>query len=313
MNLAIPGRPRPERGKEPTAVVRAVSPAFFRTLGIHLAAGREFTPSDAPGAARVAVVNELLAQRLFPGESVIGRELEITPRFRTAWTNRPGIVVIVGVVGNVRNFGINEVEFNNIYLPFAQAPSPTLELVANSQVPAADAILSIRTIVARVDSSLPVTDVATLNDRVEEAIRGDRFNMTIVLFFATAATLLAAIGIYGAMACSVQERTREFGIRTALGAQPMAILRTALSAALRIAIVGAASGVALAFAIAKALGNALYLVPGEHGGLLYGVRSTDPLILGSAAVTVVGVAIAAGFVPARQAVRIDPLVTLRSE
>lgn len=313
MNLAIPGRPRPERGKEPSAVVRAVTPAFFRTLGIHVSAGREFTPSDAPGAPRVAIVNELLAQRLFPGETVIGRELDITPRFRTGWTNRPGIVVIVGVVGNVRNFGINEVEFNNIYLPFAQAPSPAFELVVNSQVPAADAIASIRAVVARVDPSLPLANVTTFSDRVEGAVRGDRFNMTIVLFFAAAATLLAAIGIYGAMACSIQERTREFGIRTALGARPMAVLRTALSSALRIALAGAAFGLALAFAIARLLGNALYLVPGEHGGLLYGVRSTDPLILGSAAVIAIAVALTAGFVPAREVVRIDPLVALRSE
>jgi len=313
MNLAIPGRPLPERGKEPSAVVRAVGPAFFRTLGIHLAAGREFTPSDAPGAPRVAIVNELLAQRLFPGESVIGRELDITPRFRTAWTNRPGVVVIVGLVRNVRNFGINEVEFNNIYLPFAQAPAPAFELVAISHAPERDAIASIRSIVARVDPSLPLASAATLNARVEDAIRGDRFNMTIVLFFAAAATLLAAIGIYGAMACSVAERTREFGIRTALGAQPIAVLRTAIATAMRIGVTGAALGYAVAFAIARLLGNALYLVPGEHGGLLYGVRSTDPFILGSAALLVVGVAMAAGLMPARQAVRTDPLIALRSE
>jgi putative ABC transport system permease protein len=313
MNLAIPGRPRPERGKEPSAVVRAVTPDFFRTLGIHLSAGRAFTPSDAPGAPRVAIVNELLAQRLFPGEPVIGRELDVTPRFRTGWTNRPGIVTIVGVVANVRNFGINEVEFNNIYLPFAQAPTPGFELVVHSQESPADAIASIRSVLARVDPSLPVANVTTLDDRVEGAIRGDRFNMTIVLFFAGAATLLAAIGIYGAMACSIQERTREFGIRTALGAQPMAVLRTAISMASRVALAGAALGLGVAFALARLLGSALYLVPGEHGGLLYGVRSTDPLILGSAAVVVVAVALAAGFVPARHAARIDPLVALRTD
>jgi ABC-type antimicrobial peptide transport system permease subunit len=293
--------------------VRAVTPDFFRTLGIHLSAGRAFTPSDAPGAPRVAIVNELLAQRLFPGEPVIGRELDVTPRFRTGWTNRPGIVTIVGVVANVRNFGINEVEFNNIYLPFAQAPTPAFELVVNSQMSPADAIASIRSVLARVDPSLPVANVTTLDDRVEGAIRGDRFNMTIVLFFAGAATLLAAIGIYGAMACSIQERTREFGIRTALGAQPMAVLRTAISMASRVALAGAALGLGVAFALARLLGSALYLVPGEHGGLLYGVRSTDPLILGSAAVTVVAVALTAAFVPARHAARIDPLVALRTD
>ena len=313
MNLAIPGRPRPARGKEPSAVVRAIGPGFFRTLGIRLSAGREFSPSDVPGAPRAAIVNELLVRRLFPGEQPIGRELEITPRFRTGWTNRPGTVVIVGVVGDVRNFGINEVEFNNIYLPFAQAPSPGFEVIARSQAPAADVIASIRSVVARVDPSLPIANAATLDDRVEEAIRGDRFNMTIVLVFAAAATLLAAVGIYGGMACSIQERTREFGIRTALGAQPLAVLRTAVAAAMRIAIAGAMCGVLVAFVIARLLGNALYLVPGEHGGLLYGVRSTDPWILGSAALLVIGVALAAGFIPARHAARIDPLIALRSE
>ena len=313
MNLAIPGHPPPERGKEPSAVVRAVGPAFFRTLGIHLSAGREFTSFDSPGAPRVAIVNELLARRLFPGESIIGRELDIAPRFRTGWTNRPGRVVIVGVVANVRNFGINEVDFNNIYLPFAQAPAPAFEVVADSDIPAADAIVAIRAIVTGIDPSMPVGMASTLDDRVEGAIRGDRFNMTIVLFFAAAATLLAAVGIYGAMACSVQERTREFGIRTALGARPMAVLRVAISSAMRIGIAGSALGLAVAYTIARLLGNALYLVPGAHGGLLYQVRSTDPLILGPAALLVVGIAIAAAFMPARQAARIDPLIALRSE
>jgi putative ABC transport system permease protein len=313
MNLALPGRTRPERGKEPSAVVRAIGPSFFRTLGIRLSAGRDFNASDVSGAPRVAIVNELLVRRLFPGEQAVGRELEITPRFRTGWTNRPGTVVIVGVVGDVRNFGINEVEFNNIYLPFAQAPSPGFEVIARSQAPAADVIASMRSVIARVDPSLPIANAATLNDRVEEAIRGDRFNMTIVLLFAAAATLLAAVGIYGGMACSIQERTREFGIRTALGARPMAVLRTAIVGAMRIAMAGAISGLLVAFAVARLLGNALYLVPGEHGGLLYGVRSTNPLILGSAALLVIGVALAAGFIPARHAARIDPLIALRSE
>ncbi len=313
VQIVVPERPRPMQGQEPTALIRTVSPKYFRTLGIGLSAGREFTDADVAGAPRVAIVNELLARRMFPGETAIGRQLEVIPRLRTGWTSRPGSVVIVGVVSDVRNFSVNEVEFNNLYLAFDQAPAPAFELVAAAGVPPSEAIAGLRAAAARTDSALPVTTVATLNQRVQDAMRGDRFNLIVVAFFALGATLLAAIGIYGAMACSIEERTREFGIRIALGALPRALVVSALSSSLKIGLIGGSAGIAISFALARLLGNALYLVPGQHGGLLYGVKATDPAALASAAITLFTVVFLSGLLPARQAVRIDPLIALKTE
>jgi putative ABC transport system permease protein len=313
VQVAVPDRPRAARGQDLPAIIRTVSPAYFRALGIRQVVGREFTVTDGAGAPRVAIVNELLARRLFPGENAVARQLEVLPRVRTDWTNRPGTVTIVGVVANVRNVGVNEIDFNNLYLPFAQAPAPSVELVVSTAIPPARVSDALRSAAARVDPALPVTGITTLTQRVEDALQGDRFNLLVIGFFAGMALLLAAVGIYGAMACAVQERTREFGVRLALGAMPHAILGAALLESARVGVAGSVLGAAIALGLAKLLGSALYLVPGEHGGLLYGVKTTDPIILGAAFVTMIAVATLSGVGPARHATRIDPLVALRNE
>jgi len=223
------------------------------------------------------------------------------------------LIVIVGVVADIRNFMVNEVAFNTVHLAFAQAPAPGFELLAHTAVPPSDLMPRLRAAVSRVDPAIPVMSATTLPDRVDTVLRSDRFNLMVVAFFATAATLLAAIGIYGAMARAVEERAREFGIRIALGAGPRRVIVAALSSTLRIAAVGGVAGIGLAVVIARLLGDALYLVPGRHGGLLYGVKTTDPLALGLAAAVLMIVGLAAGLIPARRAVRIDPAIALRSE
>jgi predicted permease len=311
--FVVMDRERPARGDEPSALMRSVSPVYFRTLGTRVVEGREFSAADVPGAPRVAIVNETLAQRLFPGASPIGQRLELLPGARAAWTRRPGPLVIVGVTENVKNVGLNEVEFNGLYLPFAQAPAPSLELLAAAGTALSGLSEPLRAAVARVDTALPVTRITTLTDRVDSALQDDRFNLILIAFFAVAAVLLAAVGIYGAMACGVQERTREFGVRLALGARPAAIVRAALWEAARLGIAGGLCGVAATLIVARLLGNALYLVPGEHNGLLYGVTTTDPLAIGAAVAIVIVVATMSGLVPARQATRVSPLVALRTE
>jgi ABC-type antimicrobial peptide transport system permease subunit len=216
-------------------------------------------------------------------------------------------------VANVRNVGVNEIDFNNLYLPFAQAPAPDVELVVSTAIPPARLSDALRSAAASVDPGLPVTGITTLTQRVDDALKGDRFNLLLIGFFAAAAMLLAAVGIYGAMACAVQERTREFGVRLALGAMPRAILGAALSESARVGVAGSLLGAAITLGLARVLGSALYLVPGEHGGLLYGVKTTDPIALGAAFFTMIAVATLSGVVPARHATRIDPLVVLRNE
>ena len=311
--FAAMDRERPARGDEPRALIRSVSPAYFRTLGTRVTEGREFTDADRPGAPRVAIVNETLARRLFPGVGAVGQRLELLPGARAPWTQRPGALLIVGVTENVKNVGLNEIEFNGLYLPFAQAPSPSLELLASAGIALSGMVDPLRTAVARVDATLPAGRIASLTDRVDAALQEDRFNLLLIGFFAAAAVVLAAVGIYGAMACGVQERTREFGVRLALGARPAAIVRTALSESVRLGVAGSVLGVAATLLMAKALGNALYLVPGEHTGLLYGVTTTDPLAIGTAFAIAISVATLSGVIPARHATRVDPLIALRAE
>jgi putative ABC transport system permease protein len=312
VRLVAADRQRPAPGDEPSALVRGVTADYFRTLGIQLNAGRAFNRADVAGSPRVAIVSEYLGQRLFPGENPLGRSIELVPGARTPWTRRPGIVLVVGVAPNVKDVGINEVEFGDLYLPFAQAPGPGMELLVRStgSAPMAQAL---RQVVADVEPDLPVSYVDALTDRVDGVLRGDRFNLLLIGGFAAVAIVLAAVGIYGAMACAVQERTREFGVRLALGQQPSALVRRTLWESARYGVVGSLSGLAIVMVLARVLGNALYLVRGQHNGMLYGVTTTDPAAIATAAAALIAVATVSGLVPSRQATRVDPLIALRSE
>jgi putative ABC transport system permease protein len=313
VRVAAADRARPAAGSEPTALMRAVSADFFRTLAMTPKAGRGFTATDIHGAPRVAIINEYLAGRLFPGESAVGKQMELVPGARVPWTRRPGLVEIVGVIANAKDVSIHEVEFGNVYVPFAQAPAPGIELIARSAMPTAQLTDALRRAVADVDPALPVVRVQTMTDRVALALSGERFNVVLIGAFACVALVLAAVGIYGAMACAVQERTREFGVRLALGQQPRALLRATVWESMRFGMTGAAIGLAMVLLIARVLGNALYLVRGEHTGLLYGVTTTDPATIASAIVGLIVVATLSGLFPARDATRIDPLIALKQD
>lgn len=309
----VPGRPRPAPSEEPRAIIRSVSPEYFRTLGIRLAAGRGFTGADADGAPRVAIVNETLAGRLFPGEDPVGHTIELIPGARARWTRRPGQLTIVGVAGNVKEIGFNETDFNDIYVPFAQMPSRSHQLIVRAAMPLTAITSSLRAAVSTLDSGVPLSGLSTMDNRIDGALSEDRFNLLMVSWFAAVALLLASIGIFGTLAYAVQERRREFGVRIALGAQRRAIVLAAVGRSLRVSGAGGLAGLAATLLIARVIGNALYLVPGEHNGLLYGVTTTDPIALGSALAALATVATVAAIIPARQATRVDPLVALRDE
>ena len=217
------------------------------------------------------------------------------------------------MIPNAKDVAVHEVEFGNVYLPFAQAPAPGIELIARSTMPLSQLTAALRRAVAEVDPALPVVRVQTLAQRVERALRGERFSLLLIGAFACIAIVLAAVGIYGAMACAVRERTREFGVRLALGQQRGALLRATLWESARFGITGAAVGLAMVLVIARALGNALYLVRGEHSGLLYGVTTTDPASIAAAVLALVVIGSIAGVLPAREATRVDPLIALRQE
>jgi len=311
ISFEVRGDPEPSLGSTPRVVPRAISPGLLSVLGIRRLAGRDFTAEDVKGAPRVALINEHLARRAFSGKDPVGQYLDLRPQ--TTSRIESGLAQIVGVVGNVKDVGMNEVDFKNVYLPIAQSPLPSIHLVVHATVPPLTVVDALRAEIHRLDPNLPVIAVTSMEQRVRDALRSDRFHLLLIGTFAITGLVLAAVGIYGVMSYAIEQRRREFGVRLALGARPGEILALALGQSTRLGLAGAALGLALSLMLAKLLGNALYLVEREHDGLIYGVRTTDPLTLTAACITLLVVATLAGLIPARRAARVDPLVTLRCE
>lgn len=313
VTFAVTGEPAPETGAAPRAILRATTSGFFELLGIPVLEGRVYGDADSAGAPRVAVVNEVLARRMFPGQHAVGRTITLLPGARAPWTRRPGDLTIVGVVGNVKEVGIDEVEFNDIYVPLAQAPAPGLELIVRADIDPAAILQPLRDAAAGADPEIPVGTAAPLERRVEGVLREDRFHLLLIGSFAIVAIVLAGIAVYGAVASMAHQRRREYGIRIALGARAAHVLTSALREPVRIGLAGAVAGIGTSLVAAAAIGDAFYLVPGQHNGLLFNVKTTDPIVLGSAAAGVLAVAVLAGAIPARRLARVDPLSVLRAE
>jgi putative ABC transport system permease protein len=303
--------PRPS-ASEIRGLVRAIGPTYFDTFGMSLIAGRSFTDRDAIGAPMVAVINRTLAERHFAGENPIGRQIVVAPRRSTPWlgTHR---VEVVGVVENSKDIDLHEVAFSSVYLPFAQHPASSMQLVVRTSAPAATSIASVRGAVLAVDSELPVVGVGTMASRVDAALKPNRFNMLLLTAFAGIAVVLAAVGLYGAMSYAIQQRIPELGLRLALGARSIQLLASTLGDSLRLGVAGTVLGLGVCLALSRAIGDALYLVQGRSLGVIYGVTTTDPLTLVCAAAAVLCLALLAGIIPARRAMQIDPALALKSD
>ena len=305
------GRPRPQRGEEPESLVRIVSPGYFGVLRIPLLAGRAFTAMDSELAPRVAIVNENLVREAFAGQNPIGKALTILPGGDSSIPVGP--VEIVGLVSNTRELGLDEVAFEDIYLPFAQNPQRTMSLAARTDGPIAVIAASLRKELQNLDPDSALYTPMTLDDAISQQFRGERFRMTLVSIFAALAALLAAVGIYGAIAFSVGQRTREFGLRMALGAMPAAIRRLTLVRTTRLTLTGVAGGLGVSLILGQLLKSALYMVPHQHTGLIHGVGIRDPLSLSAAAAIVLAFAALASLAPALRAARVEPSAALRDE
>jgi putative ABC transport system permease protein len=309
--LAKNGQPRPADGGGERAILRSVGADFFQTLGINVTRGRGFSQDDGAGSARVAVINAVLAKRLFTaGEDPVGQLIDLLPA-RARWTNRPGALTIVGIASNIKEIGINEIEFGDIYVPFDQMPSPSLELIVRTGV--APDLQAQRALAADIDPLMPITSAVAFDQRVDDAFAADTFNLAVVSGFAVVAMLLAAIGIHAAASYHVRARTRDFGVRLALGAAPRALIWAAVWRTVRPALIGGAAGLGFVLVLARVIGDALYLVPGSHNGLLFGVTTTDPASLLAAFIGLVTVAVVAATLPARQLTRLDPMRTLSAD
>jgi len=272
-----------------------VNPSYFRTMQIPLVRGREFTTADTAASPTVCLISTSMARRFFPNEDPIGKR--ITIGFPKGATRE-----IVGVVGDVRDKTLADLDSTQLYVPFAQNPLWAAGIAVRGRGDVKLLGAAIREQVRVMDPSLPVTAIMTMADGMSQTVAQPRFRTTLLGLFGATALLLAAIGIYGVISYNTEQRTREIGIRIALGAQTHDVLRLVVGEGALLAIGGVALGLAGGAALTRFLQT-----------LVFEVSVTDPFTFGAVALTLVGVGLAACYVPARRAMRVDPMVALRYE
>jgi len=293
--FTVAGRPAPEPGKEPGADIRGVGGDYFRVLGVPLVRGRLFTGADGAAAPRVFVVNQAFVREHFPGEDPIGRRLAVQ------WDGDP-VGEIVGVVGDERESGPASEAAPAIYFWHAQDPWSSFTLLARTTGEPGALSAAVAREVRAVDPLLPVDAVRPMASVVSDVVARPRLNAVLLGAFSTAALLLAALGIYGVIAYAVSQRTREIGVRVALGAAPRDVLRLVVGQGVRLAAVGLGVGLLASLAATRLM-----------RGLLFGVEPGDPLTLAAVLAVLGAVALLASYLPARRAARTDPLQALRAE
>ena len=307
IGVAVEGRSREEQGDGYTIRDRIISPDYFKVMGIPLKKGRYFDEHDTGDAPGVAIINESAAQRIFPNQEPLGRVLS------TGGLYAPDKCTVVGVVGDVRFGGLDSQADPEMYIPYTKLPESFIQpgigsmavVVRASGEPAALAGVA-RQQVSEIDKGMPVSSVLTMEEVLSNSLAPRRFNLVLLAVFACVALVLAAVGIYGVLSYWVAQRTREVGIRMALGARASDIFRLVVFQAMTVVLAGLGVGVLAALALARVLSSAL-------GGLLFGVRATDPVTFASVASLLAAVALAACYVPARRATKVEPAGALRSE
>ena len=288
----------PGKDEDTTVSVNYVGPRFFSTMGIPLILGREFREGDSASSPKVAVINEKVARKFFPGRNPVGMHLA----FGLGPNVHPNIE-IVGFVGNAKSIHPRDSGQPIVYFPYSQDPSVSggTFYVRTHADPSAMAT-TLRRVAARDAPSQPVYDIRTLAEQFNNSMSPDRLLTFFTLSLALLAALLAAVGLYGVMAYVVMRRRREIAIRMALGAQKTDVLKDVMGKGLKLALIGLAIGIAGALALARLLSN-----------LLYGVKPSDPLAFVGVSLTLIAVALAACYIPARRVMKIDPMVALRYE
>ena len=277
----------------PTAAGFAISPDYFATMGIQLVRGRVFSARDDEKGPPVAIINETMARRFWPNEDPVGRRL----------TSYGGISrEIVGIVRDVKNRDLAENAGPQLYTPYVQRPWPFLAVVARTTGDPVGLAATLRQAVAAVDPDLAAADVRTIDDYLAKSVATPRFNATLIAGFAILALFLAGCGLYGVMSYAVVQRSREIGIRMALGAQPGDVRGMVVSQAMKMGLAGLIVGLAGAFTASRLLGS-----------LLFGIGPSDPPTFAVVCGLLLGVVLVAAYVPARRATRVDPMVALRAE
>jgi predicted permease len=286
------------RGIDPPFVeASTVSPGYFHLLGIPLVHGRLFTDQDNENAPQVAIVNEAFARTWWPNDNPVGKRVKLSGlNIATSWTT------VVGVIADARTESLEQADVPQIYKCLFQITDDELELFLRGRLDPARIPDEARVAVQSINPQLPVFGAVTLPGVVSGSLSQRRFSMEVVLLFALTALLLAALGIYGTISYLVNERTHEIGIRLALGATRGTILQMILRQGLELAITGAALGLVGALIVSHLM-----------AGLLYGVSPTDPLTFIGVTLVLTAAALAASYIPAMRAMRVDPLMALRYE
>lgn len=288
--FTVDGRPVPE--ERPLALLRAVTPGYFRTIGLPLREGRDFTAADTAQTGRKLVVSRTLARRFWPQGGAVGGRLELGGR----------LAEIVGVVGDVKPERIEGDDWLTVYCSYAQNAFQGMSLVVRTVLPPRAVAPAAARAIHQLDPDQPVVDGGALDRVVERAVAGARFNTAVLAVFAQIAFVLAVVGVYGVVSYDVSQRTREFGIRLALGAQPAGLTRLVVGQAALLAGLGIAAGVAAAWALTRLMAT-----------MLYGVEPTDAITFASVPVLLGAVALTAGYLPSRRVLALDPAIALRHE
>jgi putative ABC transport system permease protein len=282
----------------PDAENRQATPGWFTAMGIPLLRGRLIEPRDDKEAPRAVVVNQAFAKRFFPNSEAVGKRIRLSKL-----TNEFPWATVVGVVGDVRGFALNEPPLPTMYWPVSQIrATPALAIVVRTDADPAALAGSVRSAIAEIDPGQPIYDLQTLDQMVAKSLGQRRFTLTLMLLFGVIALVLSAVGIYGVMAFAVTQRTQEIGIRMALGARAPDVLRLIVGSGMFLAAIGVVIGLAGAFAITRLMAS-----------LLFAVSPTDALTFAFVSGGLLLVALLACYFPARRAMKVDPLVALRYE
>jgi putative ABC transport system permease protein len=297
----VPGEPLAPGQSLPLAVETTVSSGYFRTLGIPLLRGRLFSDSDRNRTDEILIINDALARRYFPGRDPVGQRIQTgDPDPKAAWET------IVGVVGDVKYSGLDAPPQPTLYKPYFEAGwtswSREMFIVIRTNADPKAVASTLRSAVQSLDGNLPVTDIHTMNDLLSKSVAQPRFRTLLLGIFAAVALLLAVVGIFGVMSYLVGRRTQEIGVRMALGASHGNVLRMILGEGLRVVLLGIGLGLIEALLLGRLVKS-----------LLFGIQPADPLTFLSAAILLTIVALGACYIPARRAMRVDPMVALRHE
>jgi putative ABC transport system permease protein len=288
----IEGHPDPGPENRPSATYTVACPDYFRTMGVPILEGREFTNRDALGAPGVIVINQAMARKFWPNEDPVGKVIH----------QGGGRLTIVGVAADVHHSGLDEGAQPQFFRPYPQAGWPVMSIVVKTNGAPASYTSAIKKALAEIEPDRPVSGIELMQSIVDDSVGSRRFPALLLASFAALALVLAAVGIVGVVGYSVAQRTQEIGIRLALGARRTDVLRLILSSSMAWVLAGIAIGIAGSLGATRLMGN-----------LLYDVKPQDPLVLGGVSLLLAAVALAASYIPARRAAKVEPIAALRYE